>query len=370
VLETSSDILHIVEHCRGGEAIYVRETIERQKQQVRWRNVKLLADPSIMDDELSAAADKQEQYVSSRRPDLALKAAKHVQQRIAETAPAAVHLHSNFPGVYGRLFQNLGPTKPAIVYYPHGWAFEMETPTAKKAVYQALERWLTPRADVIISISEHERSAATAAGIVHPAHIAIPHGMPPPLAGARPDAMAADVLNLLFVGLFDRQKGLDLLALAFRQVTRQDIALHVIGEPSRGDGAAPNLSDPRIHVHGWVDHSKLDAWYAAADAVVMPSRWEGFGLVPIEAMRNGTAVLASKRGALPEVLGAAEANQLFDPDDTKTLTALLQGLDRATLKTFGLEGLAHFQACYTAVRAATDLDSAYDLAIARRQVRL
>ena len=369
MLETSRDILHVVERCRGGVATYVRETIERQQQQARWRNVRLLADPLILDDELAAVADQQDGYTSGRRPDLALKAAKQVQQRIAEAAPTVVHLHSSFPGVYGRLYQNRGPATPAIVYCPHGWAFEMEAPAAKKAVYRALERWLAPRADVILSISEHERAAATVAGIVHPVHISIPHGMPEPLSGARPDAMAADKLNMLFVGRFDRQKGLDLLAPAFHQVERPDIALHIIGEPSRGDGAAPDLSDPRIHVHGWVDHSKLDAWYAAADAVVMPSRREGFGLVAIEAMRNGTAVLASNRGALPEVLGATQANQLFDPDDTKALTALLQGLDRATLAVFGREGLARFLACYTADRAAAALDSAYDLAIARREAR-
>ena len=54
-------------------------------------------------------------------------------------------------------------------------------------------------------------------------------------------------------------------------------------------------------------------YYAAADGLVVPSRWEGFGLVAIEAMRAGTAVIASDRGALPELVEHGSDRLHFPP---------------------------------------------------------
>ena len=68
--------------------------------------------------------------------------------------------------------------------------------------------------------------------------------------------------------------------------------------------------------------------YRRASALVFPSRYEGFGQPPLEAMACGCPVAASRAGSLPEVCG--DAAVLFDPDDPKAIAAgVLEALDRA-----------------------------------------
>jgi alpha-1,3-rhamnosyl/mannosyltransferase len=61
----------------------------------------------------------------------------------------------------------------------------------------------------------------------------------------------------------------------------------------------------QIHLPGYVPQADLPAVMAAADLLLMPSRYEGFGLPALEAMAVGTPVIVSDRGALPETVGAA-----------------------------------------------------------------
>lgn len=367
--ESFGDILHVVERCRGGVATYVQQMMEWQRGRAGYGRILLAADPRLLDPALAEVADGVKLYKSGRSFLGATRAAKQVRRIIRDERPGVVHLHSSFPGLYGRMGANLSPGGPAIVYCPHGWSFEMESPQAKRALYIKLENWLATRADLIVSISEHERLAALAEGLPDAGHIAIPHGAPPPKPGSRPSPMEIEGLQLLFVGRFDRQKGLELLLGALPFVQRQDFTLHLIGAPELSDKPSVDLSDPRIHAHGWVDHCELDRWYAAADAVIIPSRWEGFGLVAIEAMRNGVAVLGSDRGALPEVLDMGRAGAVFDPENPQALAKLLDELTTEQLKALGAAGKARYESVYTFERAASALERGYSLALARRSVR-
>ena len=64
---------------------------------------------------------------------------------------------------------------------------------------------------------------------------------------------------------------------------------------------------------GYVGDARLAAIYREAAAFVFPSRYEGFGLPPLEAMAAGCPVVSSRGGALEEVLG--DAALIVDPDD-------------------------------------------------------
>ena len=101
-----------------------------------------------------------------------------------------------------------------------------------------------------------------------------------------------------------------------------DLRLVIVGDPS-GDGfhsnyqevAALAKSDPRLHgrVHftGYVTDNDLVALYSEALAIALPSFSEGFGLPALEALACGTPVLATKAGAVAEVIGSAGLT--FDP---------------------------------------------------------
>ena len=70
---------------------------------------------------------------------------------------------------------------------------------------------------------------------------------------------------------------------------------------------------PGVMHLGWVDDARLASLMSAAVAVAFPSRYEGFGLPVLEAMRAGTPVIAADATALPEVVGGG--GTLVDPDD-------------------------------------------------------
>ncbi|SDS42564.1 glycosyltransferase family 1 protein [Opitutus sp. GAS368] len=112
---------------------------------------------------------------------------------------------------------------------------------------------------------------------------------------------------------------------------------------------SPHAGD--IHCLGFVPEAELPRWYHAAEALVFPSLFEGFGLPPLEAMACGCPVLCSTRGALGEVVGEAAA--LVDPEDTgelqRQLTRLaVDGAWRATLRAAGLTQAGGFDWAKTA----------------------
>jgi glycosyltransferase involved in cell wall biosynthesis len=89
------------------------------------------------------------------------------------------------------------------------------------------------------------------------------------------------------------------------------------------------LSD-RVLFPGFVPYDQLPWWYNAAELFIFPSRYEGFGLPPLEAMACGTPVIASTASSLPEVVG--DAGLLVEPDDVDGLAeAMIRLLDNADL---------------------------------------
>jgi glycosyltransferase involved in cell wall biosynthesis len=83
-----------------------------------------------------------------------------------------------------------------------------------------------------------------------------------------------------------------------------------------------------VERRGHVPPDELASLYRRATALVFPSRYEGFGQPPLEAMACGCPVAAARAGALPEV--CADAAVLFDPDDPEAIAAgVLETLERA-----------------------------------------
>ncbi len=114
----------------------------------------------------------------------------------------------------------------------------------------------------------------------------------------------------------------------------------------------------RVLRPGRVDQATLEALYAAAAGVVVPSRYEGFGLPALEAMARGCPVVAARAGSLPEV---ARAEDLVDPDDVTGWTAAMQSVlalsdrDRADRVGAGLRAVERF----SPERTAAGLIEAY-----------
>jgi glycosyltransferase involved in cell wall biosynthesis len=143
---------------------------------------------------------------------------------------------------------------------------------------------------------------------------------------------------VLAVSSIAPHKNFGLLVDALRLLGDVDFQIVIAGTANArifGDLAA-HLD--RIKLLGYVSDGELRALYEHAGLFVFPSRYEGFGLPPLEAMVHACPVLAARAGALPEVCG--EGARYFSPDDPRELAALISELmldpdQRAALVTRG-----------------------------------
>jgi glycosyltransferase involved in cell wall biosynthesis len=167
-------------------------------------------------------------------------------------------------------------------------------------------------------------------------------------------------LNLLFVGRLDAQKGFDLLLSALGAVNRNDIILHVVGDAFLDKRSNRKLVPTNVVFHGWKPRHEVSLMYREADALVVPSRWEGFGLVAAEALRAGCPVVAAKVGGLPELVVEKQTGYLFRPDSVADLTRALQQLRREDLLGLRPQARSHYLAHFQASRMNQQLCTLYD----------
>lgn len=132
-------------------------------------------------------------------------------------------------------------------------------------------------------------------------------------------------------GGYDPIKNLPLVLRALARLRGEGMAhrLVITGEPGV-HGPAFRREVEALHLEGavqqvgWVSLQDLAVLYAGAEVMVYPSRYEGFGFPPLEAMACGTAVVATRAGSLSEVLEGV--CPLVDPDDAEGLAGELRGL--------------------------------------------
>jgi glycosyltransferase involved in cell wall biosynthesis len=178
--------------------------------------------------------------------------------------------------------------------------------------------------DVFIAMSEFSRRKHSEFGFPREMEV-LPYFLADAAAESSPDAAAEQPVHerpfFLFVGRLERIKGLDDVIRAFRLV--DDADLLIAGDGEYGATLRALAADnPRIRFLGRVDPERLSQYYRQAVALVVPSVcFETFGIILIEAFRQGTPVIARRLGPFPEIVDAAGAGTLFE-----TESELLEGL--------------------------------------------
>ena len=159
------------------------------------------------------------------------------------------------------------------------------------------------RASHVVAVSERTKRDAIELYGIPPEKITVtPHGVDPafgPGDGTHDD-------YVLFVGAVQARKD-PLAALAAAQAVGRRL---VVAGPEKEPALARDLRDRGADVRGWVDKRELAGLYRRAAALVLPSRFEGFGVPVLEAMASGTPVVVSDDPALREVVGDAAAPDL------------------------------------------------------------
>jgi glycosyltransferase involved in cell wall biosynthesis len=148
------------------------------------------------------------------------------------------------------------------------------------------------------------------------------------LTPPRRDALGIKDSYAVFLGTLELRKNVDGLLRAFEQVrsVHPEAQLVLIGKPGPGWDAISARHDALINsdsvrVVGHLPDAEAAALVRGAKVFVYPSRYEGFGIPPLEAMAAGTPVVAAKAASLPEALG--DHARWIDPDDTDGMAAAI-----------------------------------------------
>ena len=174
--------------------------------------------------------------------------------------------------------------------------------------------------------------------------VSIHHGVPP----LDPDAGGAPMIDgpyVLALGTVEPRKDLASLARAFDALSAAHPDLQLVVAGPDGWGSDPFPHRDRVRRMGWVDVATKSALLRHAAVYAYPSRYEGFGFPPLEAMASGVPVVATTAGALPEVLG--DGALLVEPGDADALAeaieqALTDSVVRAALIERGRRQAATF----------------------------
>lgn len=341
-------VLHAAETIKGGVATVLKQLVAAQQSDSASFEIRCLI-PADQAEELDTA--RSENVICWKRKGRSVSALISFAIAFIKTViafrPDVVHLHSSFAGVIGRacLILLYPVIRPGVVYCPHAFSFLMETSSGKKNIYALIEKCLLPMTDAIICVSDYEAEQAKLSGISEKKLFVVHNGVPEKEKKVFRDKAADEPIELLFVGRFDFQKGYDVLMSAMRKVPQEGLRLTVIGDSVHGTEKFDPL--PGAIYTGWLKASQMEQYFKKADVLVIPSRWEGFAMVPLEAMSFSLPIVASDATSLPEVVQHQETGFLFKNGDADSLAEILSCLKEYDLREMGVKGNVYFTTNFT-----------------------
>ncbi len=253
-------------------------------------------------------------------------------------------------------------TAAPIVSIVHHLRSDERHPAVLRFLYRAVERAYLRSVDAFIfnSRTTRQRVAALRGEPLPPHIVAYPGGdrLRPQVDAAfiRARAYESGPLRVLFLGNLIPRKGLPVLLRALARVGPTEAVLDVVG----GEAFAPAYArrmrrlaaalglGRRVRFHGWQDDEALRRLLRRAQVFVLPSQYEGFGIVYLEAMGFGLPVLAGSQGAAWEFVTPGENGFLLPAHEAaavERLAAHLRALhrDRATLLRLALAARRRYE---------------------------
>ncbi|MDC3336084.1 glycosyltransferase family 4 protein [Opitutales bacterium] len=147
----------------------------------------------------------------------------------------------------------------------------------------------------------------------------IPHSIRREEPEVSPISNKTDMVRILFVGRLEERKGFDVLIKSIPIIMDKspNVVVHICGEGDLLQFAKTKLNcfNKRVFFHGYQSRASLNNFYSECDIFVAPSRYESFGLIYLEAMHFGKAIVACNSGGTPEVVKDHETGILVKPED-------------------------------------------------------
>jgi glycosyltransferase involved in cell wall biosynthesis len=222
---------------------------------------------------------------------------------------------------------------------------------ARLLLLSSSEKTLLKQSQAIIAVSKFTyNSAIKYVGVRSTNWHIVPNGIDTSLFAEQYSHNAGDVFRkrygliskklVLYVGRVERSKGLDFLIQGFAKVSDRfgDARLVIVGSGNaeylnrlRREARREGIDQDTLFL-GKIEQDLLLGAFHASDLVVLPSLMEGFGLTLLEAMTAGKPVVATRVGAIPEVVENGLTGLLVDPGDSSKLAdAIVQILENPAM---------------------------------------
>ncbi|WUH98937.1 glycosyltransferase [Spirillospora sp. NBC_00431] len=300
-------VLHVSQPNVGGVAVYVGQVVGDQRER-GWDVAVACPAGGALPGQCAAAGVPWLDWPAGRAPGpRTLLESLSLRRLVKDFGPDVVHLHSAKAGLAGRLARR--PHGTPTIFQPHGWSWLAAT-GGQVAASRGWERVAARWSDALVCVGVGELREGMREGVRGPYRL-VRNGVDrrrfrPADGTARLGARArlglpAAAPLAVCVGRLTRQKGQDVLVAAWLGVIERcpSARLAIVGdgedldvlrrEPVAGVLFVPAVRDPRD-------------WLAAADVVVLPSRWEGLPLTALEALATGRPIIGTDIPGIAEVV--------------------------------------------------------------------
>jgi glycosyltransferase involved in cell wall biosynthesis len=183
------------------------------------------------------------------------------------------------------------------------------------------------RADHVFAASEFTRQTLLEAGVEEKKIFKLPLGadLSKIKYTARREPLRNRPLRLLYAGTITQRKGIKYLLEAMKAFSKSEVELHIIGNIFGAKEAFESYRQQYIY-HGSVSQRELFEKYCEYDALVLPTIFEGFALVIIEAMAAGLPVIATPNSIAPDIIKDDKNGYLVPIRDVQKLSEAIVGL--------------------------------------------
>ena len=197
----------------------------------------------------------------------------------------------------------------ALVHHPLALETGL-TPQQGRALFDSERRALATARGVIVTSAATARELTRYGVAAERVHVVTPGTDAAPLAAGSGADPVRRGLSLLCVATLIPRKGHAVLIEALRGLQDRAWTLHCVGSATRDADTANALRSAiaehglgdRVRLHGEVSAAVLQSMYGQADAVVLPSYFEGYGMALAEALAHGLPVVSTTAGAIPDTV--------------------------------------------------------------------